>query len=153
VTTTGLVAHVQLIETETEEEASVAKMRIEAGEDFAIVAQEVSTDTMSAEDGGDLGWVATGMLAPRYGEDLETAVFAAEVGEIVVVQSGDMYYAFVVVERDENGPLPEQVVSPLQASALDDWLAERKTAPDVTIEHSLDADKIPPDPFAVAPGY
>jgi parvulin-like peptidyl-prolyl isomerase len=150
VITTGLVAHVQLIQTETEEEALVAQMRVEAGEDFALVAQEVSTDTLTAEGGGDLGWVTTGQLSPRYGEDLENAVFGAEVGEIVVTPSGDMYYTFVVVERDENGPLPDQVVGPLQASALDNWLAERKTAPDVTIERLLDADQIPPDPFAVS---
>jgi len=55
VATTGLVSHVQLIQSDTQGQAEAAKARIDAGEDFGIVAQEVSTDTLSAADGGDLG--------------------------------------------------------------------------------------------------
>ncbi|MGD8598158.1 MAG: SurA N-terminal domain-containing protein, partial [Anaerolineae bacterium] len=47
VETTGLVAQVSLIATDTEEKALEAQARIEGGEDFAIVAQEVSSDTVS----------------------------------------------------------------------------------------------------------
>ncbi len=148
----GLVVHVQLIQTGTEEEASAAMARIEAGEDFAVVATEVSTDTMSVADGGDLGWVTTGQLAPRYGEELETAVMAAQTGELTIVQSGDKYYLFLVAERDENGPLPADVLSQRQASALTDWLEERKASPEVKIERLLEPQQIPPDPFGYISG-
>jgi parvulin-like peptidyl-prolyl isomerase len=155
VPTTGLVAHVQLIQTETEEEALAARLRIEAGEDFALVAQEVSTDTLSVEDGGDLGWVATGQLATRYGQEVEDTVFGQEVGELTVVESGGMFYLILVLERDENGPLPESVLQVQQNSALDDWLLERKESPDVEIERLLEPSQIPEDPFLqqqVVPG-
>ncbi len=148
----GLVVHVQLVQTGTEEEASAAMARIEAGEDFAIVATEVSTDTMSVADGGDLGWVTTGQLAPRYGEELEAGVMASEVGELTIVQSGDTYYLFLVAERDENGPLPADVLSQRQASALTDWLEERKASPEVEIERLLEPQQIPPDPFGYISG-
>lgn len=148
VPTTGLVVHPQIIETETEEEALAAKERIEAGEEFSMVAQEVSTDTMSLENGGDLGWVAEGQVSARYGEALEEAVLSLPVGdELHVLQSGQMWYVLQILERDKDGPLPESVLTERQNSALTDWLEERKSAPDVEIERLLEEDQIPKDPF------
>ncbi len=153
VPTTGLVINVQLIKTETEEEALAAKGRIEGGEDFAIVAQEVSTDTLSAEDGGDLGWMTPDQLRGRYGEPLSSSATTAEAGELVVLESNGMYYVIRVVDRDENGPLPADVLTAQQNSALRDWLAERQASPDVQIERLLQADQIPSDPFASSTGF
>jgi parvulin-like peptidyl-prolyl isomerase len=147
VPTTGLVADVQLIQTETEEDALAAKERIEDGEDFAIVAQEVSTDTLTVEDGGAVGIVTTGQLSTRYGADLDAYVFSLDVGELGLVESNGMFYVVKVVERDENGPLPEDILSQRQNSALAEWLAERKESPDVEIEQLLKPEQIPPDPF------
>jgi parvulin-like peptidyl-prolyl isomerase len=155
VVTTGLVVHVQLIQTDTAEEAAAAKERIESGEDFAIVAQEVSTDTQSAENGGDLGWVTTGQLTVRYGQNVEDLVFSMQPGEVKQTESSERFYVVQVLERDENGPLPTEVVNRRQSSALADWLAERKESPDVQIERLLEPDQIPEDPFATtfgAPG-
>jgi len=148
VVTTGLVVHVQLIQTDTEEQAVVALERIDGGEDFAVVAREVSTDTLTAEGGGDLGWVTTGQMSSRYGEDLENTVFGLDVGQLQIVQSNGKYYVVFLADRDENGPLPAEVVGNLQRSALSDWLVERKASPDVQIERLLGSDQIPPDPFA-----
>jgi parvulin-like peptidyl-prolyl isomerase len=145
VPTTGLVVHVQLIQTDTEAKASVALDRVQAGEDFAIVAREVSSDTLTAEDGGDLGWITTGQLSSRYGEELEAAVSALGEGEIEKVDSGDRFYVVLLAERDENGPLPADVVSQQQATALSDWLAEREASPEVEIERLLRVEQIPPD--------
>ena len=148
VPTTGLVVHAQIIQTDTEEEAIAAKDRIAAGEDFSVVAQEVSTDTLTVDAGGDLGWVAEGQVSASYGQALEDAVFGLEPGsDVRTLQSGEMFYVVQVLERDENGPLPEAVLSQRQSTALDDWLQERESAPDVEIERLLTDDQIPPDPF------
>ncbi len=148
VPTTGLVVNVQLIQTETEEDAVAAMERIEGGEDFAIVAQEVSTDTLTAEDGGNVGWVTTGQLSARYGADLEAFVFSVETGKLGTVESDGMFYVVLVSERDENGPLPSEVLTTRQNSALSDWLQERKASPDVQVERLLQPDQIPPDPYS-----
>jgi parvulin-like peptidyl-prolyl isomerase len=153
VPTTGLVLDVNLIQTETEQEALDAQQRIEAGEDFAVVATEVSTDTVTAEDGGSLGWITTGQLVGSYGQALEDYAFSLEVGKLGVVESDGMFYVILVSERDENGPLPADVLSRRQNSALSDWLEEQKASPDVVIERLLDADQIPPDPFAGRLGF
>jgi peptidyl-prolyl cis-trans isomerase D len=55
-----------------------AAARIKAGEDFAKVAQEMSGDTASAKNGGDLGTVKRGTMAPEF----DKAVFAMMPGEI-----------------------------------------------------------------------
>jgi parvulin-like peptidyl-prolyl isomerase len=153
VPTMGLVVRVQLIQTNTEDEALAAQERIEGGEDFALVAQEVSTDTLSAENGGNLGWVATGQLSSQYGQEVEDLVFSLEVGAMDLVQSNDNWYVIKVQDRDENGPLPDEVVIFQQNNALVDWLSERKASPDVVIERLLTEDQIPPDPFAALLGY
>lgn len=152
VPTTGLVIDLQLIQTETEEEAILAKERIEGGEDFAIVAQEVSTDTLTAADGGNLGWVTPSQLSSRYGEDLEAFVLSSEVGKLGLVESNGMYYVILVSDRDENGPLPSEVLNVQQNSALSDWLEEQKASPEVQIERLLEPDQIPSDPFVTAQG-
>jgi parvulin-like peptidyl-prolyl isomerase len=153
VITTGLVANVKLIETETAEEAAEAQSRIESGEDFAIVAQEVSTDTLTAAGGGDLGWVTPDQISSRYGSEVQEAAFSAEIGTLVIAQSGDMYYLISVAERDENGPLPDSIVGQLQNGALATWLEERKADPSVTIERLLSPEQIPEDPFAQPIGF
>jgi peptidyl-prolyl cis-trans isomerase SurA len=40
--------------------------RVQKGEDFAVIAQTVSEDPGSAQDGGDLGWAGPGTFAPEF---------------------------------------------------------------------------------------
>ncbi|RPI50006.1 MAG: hypothetical protein EHM56_11530, partial [Chloroflexi bacterium] len=105
------------------------------------------TDTTTAEQGGDLGWVTTGQLASRYGQAVEDELFALSPGEMTTVESDGMFYVIQVLDRDENGPLPEGVLTQRRSSALTDWLAERKASSEVQIERLLADDQIPPDPF------
>jgi peptidyl-prolyl cis-trans isomerase SurA len=51
--------------------------RLRAGEDFARLAREVSQGP-SAADGGDLGWLARGVVQP----EVERAAFALETGKV-----------------------------------------------------------------------
>jgi ParB-like chromosome segregation protein Spo0J len=150
VPTTGLVIHVQLIQVTTEEQALAVQKRIENGEDLAVVSREVSTDTLSTENGGDVGWVTTGQLSERYGQAVEDQAFSLEVGKLAVVKSDSTFYVLRVSERNENGPLPTDVLTQRQDSALTDWLAERKASPDVKIEQLLQSDQIPADPFLIS---
>ncbi|MBN1660830.1 MAG: SurA N-terminal domain-containing protein [Anaerolineae bacterium] len=148
VETTGLVAHPQIIKVETQQEAEAALARIEGGEEFAIVAQEVSTDTLTASAGGDVGTVTPEQVSGRYGEAVQTAVFGLPIGDLEIVESDGMFYIVQVLERDENGDLPADVVTQLQDQALGDWLEAAKADPSVEIERTLDPEQIPPDPFA-----
>ncbi|MBB5207274.1 peptidylprolyl isomerase [Chiayiivirga flava] len=72
-----------------------ARARIVGGEDFAVVAREVSDDTISRNQGGDMGWfqvnawgtaVANQMMALSDGEVSEP--FQSEVGWHIVERIG-----------------------------------------------------------------
>jgi peptidyl-prolyl cis-trans isomerase SurA len=46
--------------------------QILGGDDFATIARAVSEDTVSAAEGGDLGWVSPGSFVPEFEERLAT---------------------------------------------------------------------------------
>lgn len=81
---------------ETEEEAKAVKARLDAGEDFAAVAKEVSTDVGSAENGGDLGEFTHQTMVPEFSE----AAFALEPGQVSdPVQSQFGFHIIKVSDR------------------------------------------------------
>ena len=53
------------------------KKRLDAGEDFATLAKQLSDDKASAQKGGDLGWFGIGRMV----RDFETATYALNPGE------------------------------------------------------------------------
>ena len=59
-------------------EAAALKARLEQGEDFGAVALEVSSDTVSAEQGGDIGY-SDGTAFPAA---IEQALLSMEVGQV-----------------------------------------------------------------------
>lgn len=137
VPTTGLIVHVQMIVTNTNEIATAAEQRIQNGEDFATVAKEVSSDPQVDQNGGDVGWLAQGQTSRRYGQALEDWIFAQQPGALGVVESNGQFYVVKVLERNENGPLPAEELTYRQDNALTDWLAQRRASPDVKIERLL----------------
>ena len=46
--------------------------RIRGGEDFAALAQEYSDDKASGARGGELGWVAPGMVVPQFEQEMKS---------------------------------------------------------------------------------
>ena len=78
------VSHI-LVETLDDADAAKAKMktiqdRLAAGEEFAALAQELSDDTFSGENGGDLEWLERGAMED---DAFDEAAFAlAKVGDV-----------------------------------------------------------------------
>lgn len=79
-------------ESDAMEKAEQAYARLQAGEDFAAVAAEVSEDRFSAKDGGYLGLLERGSIDP----DIEDAGFALqEVGQYSEVVRSEFGYHIV----------------------------------------------------------
>lgn len=72
-----------------------ARARIEAGEDFAAVAREVSDDPGSKERGGDLGFFARGQMVREF----EDAAFALEPGKLSDIVTSDFGLHLIRVEE------------------------------------------------------
>lgn len=122
---------------ETEDEAVDAYERIDGGEDFAEVAQEVSMDG-SGQNGGDLGFVQPGMTVPPF----EDALFGAAEGELVGPVQSD--FGFHVIERLEKPALAdveEELRATLEQQAVQEgqmafqqFLSERMQSADIQVD-------------------
>jgi peptidyl-prolyl cis-trans isomerase D len=78
--------------------------RARAGEDFGKLAKELSEDTATASQGGDLGFVGKGEMVPQF----EDAVFALKKGEISPqpVRTPFGYHAIMVSDVQDSGVQP-----------------------------------------------
>ncbi len=99
-------------------------VRLQAGEDFATLAQQLSTDTGSGLNGGDLGWFGTGAMVPEF----ETAAFALEnPGDITTapVQSDFGYHIIQLIAKQDR-PLTADQYETAKQKAFADWLTVAK---------------------------
>jgi parvulin-like peptidyl-prolyl isomerase len=127
---------------EAAENAQAAYARLQDGEDFAELAQELSDDTGSKEDGGDLGWFGQGSMVSEF----ETVAFSLPVEEISEPFTTTYGYHIVqVLERDPARELDEYTLSQKRTQFFDDWLEERRQTAD--IERFWSDDKMPPTPL------
>jgi len=103
------------------EKIVAAQARINAGDDFAEVAKQVSED-VTATDGGDLGFFARGSMVPTF----EAAVYAMQQGEVSdVVESplGLHLIQLVEIRAEQARSLDDmhaQITASLQAERAED---------------------------------
>lgn len=105
-------ATVSHILVETEEEAQAVLDRLEAGEDFAALAQELSQDPGSGQNGGSLGQQPRG----SYVEPFSEAVYSedTEIGEVVGPVETQFGFHLIRVD-DRSTPSFEEVRPQLEA--------------------------------------
>jgi peptidyl-prolyl cis-trans isomerase D len=83
------------------DKANAVKSRLDAGEEFAAVARELSDDKSTADKGGDLGFFAHGVMLPEFDE----AVFSTAVGE--VSSPVESQYGYHVIKIEAIQPAAE----------------------------------------------
>lgn len=133
--TTAEQARARHILVETEEEAQTVVERLEAGEDFGDLAQELSLDTASGVDGGDLGFVPQG----RFVEPVDEAVFNLPIGETSEpIESQFGWHVIEVLEREER-ELSAIDYRQTQQQAFADWLEQVRSEADIEDLWTLDS--------------
>jgi foldase protein PrsA len=135
---------------ETEDEAVAVTERLDAGEDFALVATEVSIDTGTGPSGGSLGCNSAALYVPEFA----TAAAEAPLGEVTEPVATDFGYHVIVVES-RTVATPEEVQLLMEEQAVsvatNEWLLEAITTPDVTVEADYGTWETEPSPQVVPP--
>jgi peptidyl-prolyl cis-trans isomerase D len=104
--------------------------KVKAGGNFADLAKKFSDDTVSAEKGGDLGWINRGQTVPEF----EKAAFSLKKGETSgLIQSSYGFHIIQLIDKhdaqlkslaDVKGEI-EPIVRQQKAQALADNLANK----------------------------
>jgi peptidyl-prolyl cis-trans isomerase D len=72
----------------SEAQAEAILARLQQGEDFAALAKELSNDTFSGENGGDLEWLDPGVMEESFDEAALALVNVGEISELVKTSFG-----------------------------------------------------------------
>lgn len=126
---------------DSEDEANAVLARINAGEDFAELARELSKDPGSGANGGDLGYFSTGMMVPEF----EAAVQNMEVGEVSPIVQTDYGYHIIKLVDEREAPKPtldevrEQLVPYVEQVFVEDYIANLLEGTEVTLAEGADA--------------
>ncbi|MBU3019438.1 SurA N-terminal domain-containing protein [Paraglaciecola agarilytica] len=121
-----------------EQQAEDILAKINNGEDFAELAETFSSDTFSAENGGDLDWFSMGMMDPAF----EDAAFAlqnvGDVSEVVESEFGFHIIKLTDVKPEETSPfadVKEDVIAKLKAErAEEEFYAKQLRMAEVAFE-------------------
>lgn len=120
--------------------------QLNAGEiDFADAAEQYSTDTASAQKGGDVGWDKLTTFVDEY----QNALDELEVGQISGLVESDYGYHIIKCTDEFTAPeevtsldqLPSEIVDALRSAdlqqkkqeAYSDWFTEYKDSADIVI--------------------
>jgi len=130
-------AHVYLISVETQKEAENVRARWAAGEKFTDLAKEISLDTTSGENGGEIGWFPkAGILTPQ----LEYEAFNLSTGNVSeplpVISDQEqpdgttaptiVGYHLILVSEKANRELDANALQVLRSKVVDTWLSTKR---------------------------
>ncbi|HEX2980905.1 MAG TPA: peptidylprolyl isomerase, partial [Anaerolineaceae bacterium] len=119
--------------------------RLNAGEDFAKLAAELSTDTSNKDQGGDLGWFVKGDMIPEF----EDVAFKLGIGEISEPVKTTFGYHIIQVLGHETRPVAADKLEQLQSNAFQKWLTDA-AATDTVKKTDAWKEYVPTDPALTA---
>ncbi len=138
-------AYVQAILLGREEEAREVRAKLEAGEEFATLAEELSQLGGAKEDAGYFGLLTTGMITPAFDEAVfgvnpELGILSELVRDEDITTRGG-YWLVKVIDKANGRQIEDADRDLLKAKALEDWLSALWDDPENVVESYLDAEK------------
>ena len=124
-----------------EETAKAIFERLKNGEDFAALAIELSEDTGSGAQGGDLGWFGKGQMVPAF----EAVAFSLEDGEISEPVESNFGWHIIQKLGHTTLPLTASAYQQARQAAFDEFLTKLREESDIVI-HDYWVDRVPTSP-------
>jgi parvulin-like peptidyl-prolyl isomerase len=102
---------------------------LDAGTDFAEVAKQYSEDSATKDEGGDMGWLARGMLTDLSAEN---ELFNIPAGQRSQQHNGlTLTTWYKVIEKSDSRDLEDTQKKTINDNAYTYWLNQQKKAHDV----------------------
>ena len=127
----------------SEQQAQEVITKLENGEDFAALAEELSQHSESREKGGDLGWLTSEEINPVYQDfvlNAEPETLSQPIKDEAVTTKGG-YWLLEVLEKEDNRQIEESDRDLFKAKALEAWVSSLWDDPENEVESYLDDEK------------
>ncbi len=115
----------RFLSVSSEERANELAQRLEEGEDFQDLADEIEADEEDPGYTNELDWLPRDLLESQLGEEVADVAFSLEVGDhsqpITLGEQGQSYYILVVAGREVR-ELEETAKEQLAQAAFQSWL-------------------------------
>jgi parvulin-like peptidyl-prolyl isomerase len=124
--------------------ANEVAARLDAGEDFEALLDELQADEEVTVYGGELDWSPQSVLESRFDPELAALAFSLEVGERsqpVADQDGTRY-TIIEVRGHEEHELDQYLRDQLTEEAFQEWLEAQQ----VLVVHGTYRDRVPTEP-------
>jgi foldase protein PrsA len=121
--------HARHILVADEETGKQVLARLEAGEEWATLASEVSQDSSNKDSEGDLGWFPRGVMVSEF----EEAAFSLKPGTTSDLVQTDYGYHIIQVLEKGMRELDDATFESMLSQAFQTWFEEQKAAAETTI--------------------
>jgi len=102
---------------------------LDAGTDFAAIAKQYSEDSATKDNGGDMGWIARGMITDL---SAEKELFTLDAGKVSQQHNGLTTTTwYKVIEKSDSRDLDDTQKKTISDSAYQYWLNQQKKAHDI----------------------
>jgi hypothetical protein len=128
-----------------EERANELAQRLDSGEEFQTIADELEADEEAPGFSSELSWLPRDVLADRLGEDLADLAFSLEVGEhtepVTMGEEGQSYF-IIEATGHEVRELEVSVRDRLGLDAFQSWLDAQQSL----VERKSWQNRVPTEP-------
>ena len=129
----------------SEERAQELAERLDAGEDFEDIAEEIQADEESPGLSSELDWLPQDVMADRLNEELATTIFELDVGAhtdpVKLGEESETYYVFEVTGHEER-ELSDSILQQMAQERFQSWLEAQQSL----VERKPIAGKVPTEP-------
>jgi len=120
----------RFLSVSSEERANELAQRLDSGEEYQTLADEIRGDEESPGSSSELGWLPQDTLGDRLGEEVAATVFDMDIGQhtepMTLGAEGQTYYIFEVTGHEERA-LEDVILQQMVEEKFQSWLEAQQS--------------------------